>query len=197
MIIIIILSLSFPFHYHHHHHLQMGTFLSRIPNTKSWGKIIILWLVWLSILLYGYTTLTLILHTEKRHDGNCTRMFWAIQNKSWKQHLTKQQLYGHQPSISITIKIRWTRHAEHCWRSKSVIISNVLQWTSFHRPAGVGCPARTYLQQLCTDVAYGQNIQMQRNPETLTTFFSSGMKLLLPSWLLGFRLEEGERHSFY
>ena len=33
---------------------------------------------------------------------------------------------------------------------------------------------------------------MHRNPETLTTFFSSGMKHLLPSWLLGFRHEERE-----
>ena len=31
---------------------------------------------------------------------------------------------------------------------------------------------------------------MHRNPKTLTTFFSSGTKLLLPSWLLGFQHEE-------
>ena len=39
------------------------------------------------------------------------------------------------------------------------------------------------------------NVHMHRNPEireTLTTFFSSGTKLLLLSWLLGFRLEERE-----
>ena len=34
-------------------------------------------------------------------------------------------------------------------------------------------------------------------PKTLTTFFCSGTKLLLPSWLLGFRHEERERHNFY
>ncbi len=42
----------------------------------------------------------------------------AILNKSWKQHPTKQQIYGHLPPISQTIQVRRTRHAEHCWRSK-------------------------------------------------------------------------------
>ena len=39
-------------------------------------------------------------------------------NTPWKQHSTKQQLYGHQPPISETIKIKRTRHTGHCWRSK-------------------------------------------------------------------------------
>ena len=39
---------------------------------------------------------------------------------------------------------------------------------------------------------------MHRNPETLTTLFSSGTKLLLPSWLLGFQhLGERERHTIF
>ena len=38
---------------------------------------------------------------------------------------------------------------------------------------------------------------MHRNHETLMTFFSSGTKLLLPSWLLGFWHEERETHDFY
>ena len=39
----------------------------------------------------------------------------------------------------------------HCWRSKGELISDILQWTPSHRWAGVGHPARTYLQQLCTN----------------------------------------------
>ena len=31
-------------------------------------------------------------------------------NKSWRQHPTKQQLYGHLPLIMKTIKIIQTRH---------------------------------------------------------------------------------------
>ncbi len=45
-----------------------------------------------SILLYGYTTWTLTKRMEKKLDGNCTRMLRAVLNKSWRQHLTKQQL---------------------------------------------------------------------------------------------------------
>ena len=82
-----------------------------------------------SILLYGCTTWTLTKHREKKLDGNCTRMLWAILNKSWKLHLRKQHLYGHLPPISKTIQIRWTRHAGHCWRSKDELQSDVLSWT--------------------------------------------------------------------
>ena len=64
----------------------------------------------MSILLYGYTTWTLTKHMEKKLDANNTRMLQAILNKSWWQHPTKQQLYGHLPPIMKTIQVRWTRH---------------------------------------------------------------------------------------
>ena len=51
-----------------------------------------------SIVLYGCITWTLTKRMEKNLDGNYTRMLWAILNKSWRQHLTKQQLYGHLPT---------------------------------------------------------------------------------------------------
>ena len=72
-----------------------------------------------SILLYGCTTWTLTKRMEKKLDGNYTRMLWAILNKSWRQHLIKQQLYGYLPPITKTIKIRRTRHVGHCWRSRA------------------------------------------------------------------------------
>ena len=103
------------------------------------------------ILLYGYTTWTLTKHIEKKLDSNYTRMLQAILNKSWKQHLTKQQLYSHLPPIRKTIQVRQTRHAWHCWRSKDELISNILQWTFSQGWAKAGRPARTYIQQLCAD----------------------------------------------
>ena len=69
----------------------------------------------------------------------------TILNKSWGQHPTKQQLYGHLPPITKTIKIRRTRHAGHCW------ISDVLLWTPSYGRAKAGWLVRTYIQQLCTD----------------------------------------------
>ena len=104
------------------------------------------------ILLYGCTTWTLTKHTEKKFDGNYTRMLLAILNKSWKQHSTKQQLYGHLPPITKTIKIRRTRHAGHCWRSRDELISDVLLCTPSHGWAKAGWPAQTYIHQLCADM---------------------------------------------
>ena len=104
-----------------------------------------------SILLYECTTWTLTKRMEKKLDGNYTRMLRAILNKSWKQHPSKQQLNGHLPPITKTIKISRTRHAGHCWRSRDELISDVLLWTSSHRRSKAGRTARTYIQQLCVD----------------------------------------------
>ena len=58
-----------------------------------------------SILLYGCTTWTLTKRLEKKLDGNYTRMLRAILKKSWRQHPTRHQLYGHLPPITKTIQI--------------------------------------------------------------------------------------------
>ena len=72
-------------------------------------------------------------------------------NKSWRQHPTRHQLYGHLPPITKTIQVRRTRHAGHCWRSKDELISDVLLWTPTYGQAKAGRPAWTYIQQLCED----------------------------------------------
>ena len=84
-------------------------------------------------------------------DGNYTRMLRAILNKSWQQHPTRHQLYGHLPPITKTIQVRRTRHAGHCWRSRDELIRDVLLWIPTHGRAKAGLPARTYIQQLCED----------------------------------------------
>ena len=136
--------------------------------TKAWTAIDRLSIIWksdltdkikrsffqaavVSILLYGCTTWTLTKRLEKKLDGNYTRMLRAILNKSWQQHPTKHQLYGHQPPITKTIQARWTRHAGHCRRSRDELISNVLLWTPAYGRAKAGRPARIFIQQLCED----------------------------------------------
>ena len=111
-----------------------------------------------SILLYGCTTWTLTKRLEKKLDGNYTRMLRAILNKSWQQHPTRHQLYGHLPPIMKTIQAWRTRHAGHCWRSKDEI-SDVLQWTLAYGQTKAGRPARTYIEQLYDDTGC--------NPENL------------------------------
>ena len=98
-----------------------------------------------SILLYGCTTWTLTKRLEKKLDDNYARMLRAILNKSWRQHPTRHQLYGHLPPITKTIQVRRTRHAGHCWRSRDELIRDVLLWTPTHGPAKAGRPARTYI----------------------------------------------------
>ena len=44
----------------------------------------------------------------------------------------KQQLYGHLPPTMKTIKVRRTRHAGHCWRSRDKLINDVLLWAPSH-----------------------------------------------------------------
>ena len=63
---------------------------------------------------YRCTAYTLTKRMERKLEGNSTRMLRAILNKSWRQHPTKKQLYGHLPPISKTIHIRRARNAVHC-----------------------------------------------------------------------------------
>ena len=136
--------------------------------TKAWTAINRLSIIWksdltdkmkrsffqakvVSILLYGCTTWTLTKRLEKKLGGNYTRMLRAILNKSWRQHPTRHQLYGHLSPITKTIQVRRTRHAGHCWRSRDELISDVLLWIPTFGRAKAGRPARTYIQQLCED----------------------------------------------
>ena len=82
-----------------------------------------------SKLLYRCTTSMLTKHMEKKLNSNNTRMLSAILNKSWRQHLIKQQLYSHLPPIMKTIQVKWTRHAGHCTGSKDKLINDILLWT--------------------------------------------------------------------
>ena len=74
---------------------------------------------------------------------------YIYMNRSWQQHPTRRQLYGHLPPITKTLQARRTRHAGHCWRSKDEIVSDVLLWTPAYGQSKAGRPARTYIQQLC------------------------------------------------
>ena len=136
--------------------------------TKAWTAIDRLSIIWksnlsdkmkrsffqvavVSVLLYGCTTWTLTKRLEMKLDGNYTRMLRAILNRSWQEHPTRRQLYGHVPPITKTVQARLTRHTGHCWRSKDGIVSDVLLWTPAYGQSKAGRPARTFIQQLCDD----------------------------------------------
>ena len=75
-------------------------------------------------------------------------MLRVILKKTEKQHHTRQQLYVHQQPITKTIKIKWTRHAGHCWRNRDELISDLPLWTPLHGQAKAGRPARIFMQRL-------------------------------------------------
>ena len=137
--------------------------------TKAWRAVDKLSIIWksdltdkmkrsffqatvVSILLYGCTLWTLTKRTEKKLDGNHTRMLPAILKQSWEQQPTKHQLLGHLPPITKTIQVRWIRHAGHCRGSRDELISDVFLWTPTYGRAKAGRPARIYIQQLCEDM---------------------------------------------
>ena len=107
-----------------------------------------------SILLHGCTSWTLTKRLEKKLDGNYIRMLRAILIKSWRQHPTNHQLYGHLLPITKTIEVGRTRHAGHGWRNRDELINDVLLWTPTYGRAKAGRPARTYIQQQCEDTGY-------------------------------------------
>ena len=125
------------------HHKKRLLFMYKILiNKAAWTAIDRLSIIWksnltnkmkrsffkaavVSILQYGCTTWTLTIRLEKKLDGNYTKML----NKSWQQHPTRHQLYGHLPLITKTIQAKRTIHAGHCWRNKGELISDVLRWT--------------------------------------------------------------------
>ena len=85
-----------------------------------------------------YTTFEIGLHTSQGWscqrvgiDQLFTKMLGAFLNKSCKQLPTKQLQYSHLSPISLTIQVKWMRHAEHCWWSKDTLISNVLFLNSY------------------------------------------------------------------
>ena len=95
-----------------------------------------------TVLLYGSVSWTLTTHLEKKIDGAYTRMLRTALNRSWKDHPTNVELYGHIPPISKLLQQQRMRFAGHYWRSKEEQAGDVLLWkpTQGHQPRG--CPKK-------------------------------------------------------
>ena len=90
-----------------------------------------------SILLYGSTTWT---PTNR-----------AILNKSWYQHLKKQQQYGDLLPISHTFQVIRTKRGEHCWKIMNEVISDIFIWILIHKLVSIDQRAKICTHQLCVD----------------------------------------------
>ena len=98
-------------------------------------------------MLYGCTIWTLTKRMEKKLDSNDTGMLRAILNNP---RGTPPQSSSCMAATK-TMKVRRTRHAGHCWRSRDELVSDVLLRAPTYGRAKAGRPARTYIQQLYTD----------------------------------------------
>ena len=87
-----------------------------------------------TVLLYGSVSWTLTTHLEKKIDGAYTRMQRTALNRSWKDHHTNVELYGHIPPISKSLQQQRMRFPGHCWRSKEELAGDVLLWKPTHGP---------------------------------------------------------------
>ena len=65
---------------------------------------------------------------QDRLDGTYTRLLMRVQNISWREHKTKEQIYGDIPPISTTVAQRRVRFAGNCFRAKDQVIPDVLYW---------------------------------------------------------------------
>ena len=51
-----------------------------------------------------------------------------VENLSWKQHPTKQQIYNNLPPVSQVIKRRRVQFAGHCFRASKEVVSPFILW---------------------------------------------------------------------
>ena len=114
-------------------HTHTHTYICIYTHTHIYMYIYVYIHIYIYIYIYIYVYIYIYIYT---------RMLRAILNKSWQQHPTRHQLYGHLPPITKTIQVR---------RNRDELIRDVLLWIPTHGRAKAGRPARTYIQQLCED----------------------------------------------
>ena len=86
---------------------------------------------------------TLTTHLEKKIDGAYTRILRTALKRSWKDHPTNVELYGHIPPISESLQQQRMRFAGHCRRGKEELAGDVLLWKPTQPK---GRPKKTYMR---------------------------------------------------
>ena len=97
---------------------------------------------------YKHLFLTVILWWLATVNSNKRIVVILFLSSQWDT-TWQHQLYGYLPPITKTIQVRQTRDAEHCWRSRNELTSDLILWTPTYGRAKTRRPARTYIQQVC------------------------------------------------
>lgn len=108
-----------------------------------------------SILLYGAEGWTLTDKLESRLDGCYTRLLMMVKNLCWKNHPTREEIYGDLPKISDVVRGRRLNFAAHCARRLNEPVSSLVFWNPSQGARAQGRPRLTYPKLLSQDAGIG------------------------------------------
>ena len=109
-----------------------------------------------SILLYGSEGWTLNNKLEARLDGCYTRLLMMVKNLNWKNHPSREQIYGDIPKISEVVRYRRLNFAAHCARRLDEPVSGLVFWNPTHGRRAQGKPRLTFPKLLSLDAGMEQ-----------------------------------------
>ena len=109
-----------------------------------------------SILLYGAEGWTLTNKLESRLDGCYTRLLMMPLNLNWKDHPTREELYGGLPKVSEVVRGRRLNFAAHCSRRLKEPVSQLVFWCPQQGARSQGRPRLTYPKLLTQDTGIPQ-----------------------------------------
>ena len=80
------------------------------------------------VLLYDSETWTHSTKQQRRLDGCYTRLLRRVQNLSWRNHPTLEDIYDALTRISSTVKKRRVQFSGHCARASEELMSSFVLW---------------------------------------------------------------------
>ena len=110
-----------------------------------------------SILLYGAEGWTLTEQLEARLDGCYTRLLMRVRNMNWRDHPSKEQIYGDLPKVSEVVRARRLNFAAHCARRLNEPVSRLVFWNPTQGTRSQGRPRLTYPKLLTQDAGIHQD----------------------------------------
>ena len=91
---------------------------------------------------------------EARLDGCYTRLLMMVLDLNWKDHPTREEIYGSLPKVSEVVRERRFNFAAHCSRRQNEPVSELVFWMSSQGNRAQGRPRLTYPKLLSQDTGF-------------------------------------------
>ena len=88
---------------------------------------------------------------EARLDGCYTRLLMMVLDLNWKDHPTREEIYGSLPKVSEIVRERRLNFAAHCSRRQNEPVSELVFCTPTQGSRAQGRPRLTYPKLLSLD----------------------------------------------